>query len=175
MKKSAGIPAAILGGISGTLIPPLGGVYGAMLGYRRGEHGKMLKKLTETEKEDKKKVEKKASLDNKYLEKIANVLSKEAGIGAVGKALIRTKLAPAMSKMTTGQASNLHNMTRAAAGSKVAPRVYSTPEYAQHNSAMGALGKKLMPTTGGMDANQTNKVMAVATRARRMGLIPSKA
>lgn len=107
---------------------------------------------------------------NKYIEKIAESLSKEAGIGEVGKALIRTKLAPAMAKKTVGQASSIEGISRAFTGSKVAPRIFSTPEMAQHSTAMAGLGKKLVPS-GGMSTSQTSKVLAVAARARKMGVI----
>lgn len=105
-------------------------------------------------------------MNNIYLEKIATLLSKEAGIGEVGKKLIKEKLAPAMSKWTRGAASKVHEMARNYAGSKVSPRVFSTPELARHGAAMANLGKKL----GGRDAGSTNRIMAVATRAKRMGV-----
>lgn len=132
-----------------------GAAVGAIAGYLKGK------------KDGKKKGhKKKASETNKYLEKIA------ASIGAVGKALIRTKLAPAMANMSKSTASRVEGIARASAGSKVVPKVYSTAEYAQHATAMSNIGKKLMP--GGVPTSQTNKIMAVAARARRMGVIPGK-
>lgn len=112
-----------------------------------------------------KEQEKKANI---YLDKIATLLDKEAGIGEVGKALIRTKLAPAMSKISKGTASKLEAISRASAGSKVAPKVFSAPEYAQHSVAMAKLAPKLAT---GMKGSEANRVFAVAARARRMGVI----
>ena len=126
-----------------------GGVAGAILGYRKGKKDGMKKKAA----------------DNRYIEKLAR------SIGDIGKALIRTKLAPAMANMSKGTASKLETISRASAGSKVAPRVFSTPEYAQHASAMTNLGKKLVP---GMKGPEANKIFAVAARARKMGVIPGK-
>lgn len=111
------------------------------------------------------RMSKKAS-ENKYLEKIAR------SIGVIGKSLIRTKLAPAMAKMPVSRAANIEAISRASAGSKVAPRVFSTPEYAQHSVAMANLGKKLAP---GMNASEANRIMAVAARARKMNVIKSAA
>lgn len=131
-----------------------GAAAGSVAGYAAGKH------------QSKKAVmEKKA---NKYIEKIATLLDKEAGIGEVGKALIRTKLAPAMSKMSRGAASSLEAISRSSAGSKVAPKVFSTPEYAQHAKAMSNLAPKLAK---GMRGSEANRVVAVAARARRMGVI----
>lgn len=123
----------------------VGGVVGGTVGYHKGKKDGLKKKASA----------------NKYLEKLA-------GIGDVGKALIKTKLAPALSKMNPVRAGNLSSLSRAASGSKVAPKIYSVPEYAQHSSNMGNLAKKLMP---GMKGTEANKIFAVATRARKMGVI----
>jgi hypothetical protein len=104
-------------------------------------------------------------MTNKYLVKLAR-------LGEVSKGLIRNKLAPAFAKFSPGKASQLEAISRSAQGSKIAPRVFSTPEYAQHSVAMANLGKKLMP---GMRAPEANRLVAVAARARRMGVIgPAK-
>lgn len=126
-----------------------GAAVGGGVGYKIGKH------------KAKGGEEKKASV-NIYLEKIAGT------IGEVGKALIRNKLAPAMTNMSKGTASGLENIARVSAGSKVAPRIHSAPEYAQHASRMAGLGNKLLP---GMRGSEANKLFAVATRAKKMGVI----
>jgi hypothetical protein len=103
---------------------------------------------------------------NKYIEKIAEVFSKEAGIGEVGKRFITTHLAPAVSKMSRSTASRVEGISRSFSGSKVAPRVFSTPEVAQHAKTMGDIGRQ----TGGYSAQEVSKRLAVATRAQRMGV-----
>jgi hypothetical protein len=103
---------------------------------------------------------------NKYIEKIAEAFSKEAGIGEVGKRFIQTHLAPAVSKMSRSTASKVEGISRSFSGSKVAPKIFSGPEMSQHANRMSAIGKQ----TGGYTAPEVSKRLAVAARAKRMGV-----
>lgn len=105
---------------------------------------------------------------NKYLEKVA-------ALGAVGKALIRNKLGPAIGKMGPAGVSKLEAVSRAAAGSPLHSGVFSGGEISKHMNSMAAVGKKMLPSTGGVAAGATNKLTAVAARATRMGILKSAA
>lgn len=108
---------------------------------------------------------------NKYLTQ----LEKSAALGDVGKALIRSKLGPAIGKMGPASVSKLESMSRAAAGSPLHSGVFSGGELAKHMDRMKAVGSKMLPSTGGVAAGATNKLTAVAARATRMGILKSAA
>lgn len=151
IEKAAGIPAAILGGLTGS-IPPVGAVYGFMLGLHRGERKKMLNKLTSSDSKD---TEKKAQ----------ELIEKLAGIGDIGKALIKSKIGPSLAQ--SGR--SVERVARGALGHKVnaAPlgnKVNEAKKLMQDRVAKAAPTMKYT-------ADQSAKIMAVAGRAKRMGVV----
>jgi hypothetical protein len=105
---------------------------------------------------------------NKYLTKIVDGLDKEAAIGMIGKALIKTKLGPALKGATRAGVTKLETLSRVTGGSKVMPDVFSNAEKARHMDRVSKLAPKL---TSGMDSKHANKLLAVAARAKRMGVV----
>jgi hypothetical protein len=194
MKKKAGVPMAVVGGVTGGLpplgaiyggvlgsrsnhpiagaiggaatglIPPVGAAYGAILGYNKGKHKLVPKEDAELlQKAKEKGLKKKASIGNIYLEKIA-------GIGTLGKSLIRSKLGPALEGVSKGKLSNIESRSRIALGSKAKPDVLTGKEKSKHTEGVLNFIKKRAPSLN-YSGQEANKVMAVAARAKKMGVV----
>lgn len=151
LEKISGIPAAILGGLTGA-IAPVGMVYGATLGLHRGEREKLLALLT---KEQRAKLEKKSQ----------ELIEKLAGIGDVGKALIKSKIGPSLAQ--SGR--SVERVARGVLGHKVNAAPLGNKVEAARQALHGSV-VKAAPNLK-YTADQSAKIMAVAGRAKRMGVV----
>lgn len=117
------------------------------------------------------KQEKKAE-ENIYLQKIASQLGmgKEAAIGTLGKSIIRSKLAPALSNLSKGKLSNLEVRSRSAMGSKLYGNVTSQTEKLKQSASAKSFFQKKTPSIKPTDT-EANRLVAVAARAKRMGVV----